>query len=173
MQPLKNTSFPPSSRASISNAERQIMLFCFKLDWLSSSSYLVGGLEVSKFISYFRPSLTRTFIFTALLNFFSVASWTFYLLTVLGLLILRVKEPHLDRPYRAWLVTPIIFCAVAMFLLLMPIFAAPWEAFAAFGKSIRSGQCSRCWHCGISIHCFGCANVLSDCEISHAKCWVR
>ncbi|KIR59841.1 hypothetical protein I312_101498 [Cryptococcus bacillisporus CA1280] len=70
--------------------------------------------------------------FRALLNFFSVASWTFYLLTVLGLLILRVKEPHLDRPYRAWLVTPIIFCAVAMFLLLMPIFAAPWEAFAAF-----------------------------------------
>ncbi|OWZ57458.1 L-methionine transporter [Cryptococcus neoformans c45] len=70
--------------------------------------------------------------FRALLNFFSVASWTFYLLTVLGLLVLRVKEPRLDRPYRAWLVTPIVFCAVSMFLLLMPIFAAPWEAFAAF-----------------------------------------
>jgi amino acid transporter len=48
----------------------------------------------------------------ALLNFFSVTSWTFYLLTVLGLLVLRVKEPHLERPYRAWIVTPIIFCAV-------------------------------------------------------------
>ncbi|WRT67316.1 uncharacterized protein IL334_004286 [Kwoniella shivajii] len=70
--------------------------------------------------------------FRALLNFFSVASWTFYLLTVLGLLILRVKEPHLDRPYKAWLINPIIFCVVAMFLLLMPIFAAPFEALAAF-----------------------------------------
>ncbi|OCF55829.1 L-methionine transporter [Kwoniella mangroviensis CBS 10435] len=70
--------------------------------------------------------------FRALLNFFSVASWFFYLLTVLGLLILRIKEPHLDRPYKAWLINPIIFCAVAMFLLLMPIFAAPYEALAAF-----------------------------------------
>ncbi|WWC60955.1 uncharacterized protein I303_103532 [Kwoniella dejecticola CBS 10117] len=70
--------------------------------------------------------------FRALLNFFSVAGWFFYLLTVLGLLILRIKEPHLDRPYKAWLINPIIFCAVAMFLLLMPIFAAPVEAIAAF-----------------------------------------
>ncbi|WWD16103.1 hypothetical protein CI109_100528 [Kwoniella shandongensis] len=70
--------------------------------------------------------------FRAILNFFSVASWTFYLLTVLGLLVLRAKEPHLDRPYRTWLITPIVFCIVAMFLLLMPIFAAPLEAFAAF-----------------------------------------
>ncbi|KAK8869635.1 hypothetical protein IAR55_000203 [Kwoniella newhampshirensis] len=70
--------------------------------------------------------------FRAILNFFSVASWTFYLLTVLGLLVLRAKEPHLERPYRAWLITPVVFCVVAMFLLLMPIFAAPWEAFAAF-----------------------------------------
>ncbi|RXK34828.1 L-methionine transporter [Tremella mesenterica] len=70
--------------------------------------------------------------FRRLLNFFSVVSWTFYLLTVLGLLVLRVKEPHLERPYKTMLITPIIFCAVALFLLLMPIFAAPWEALAAF-----------------------------------------
>ncbi|KAI9637910.1 amino acid permease-domain-containing protein [Dioszegia hungarica] len=70
--------------------------------------------------------------FRSLLNFFSVTSWTFYLLTVLGLLILRVKEPHLNRPYKAWIITPITFCIVAAFLLLMPIFAAPLEAFAAF-----------------------------------------
>jgi amino acid transporter len=50
----------------------------------------------------------------ALLNFFSVTSWAFYLLTVLGLLVLRVKEPHLDRPYRTFIITPIIFCAVSL-----------------------------------------------------------
>lgn len=50
---------------------------------------------------------------TGLINFFSVVSWTFYLLTVLGLLVLRVKEPHLERPYKAWIGTPIIFCLVS------------------------------------------------------------
>ncbi|WVQ71791.1 hypothetical protein IAR50_001333 [Cryptococcus sp. DSM 104548] len=81
-------------------------------------------------------SLTVLFIlfgggFRVLLNFLSVSGWTFYLLTVLGLLILRIKEPHLARPYKTWLITPIVFCLVAAFLLLMPIFAAPWEALAA------------------------------------------
>lgn len=75
-------------------------------------------------------------LISGLINFFSVVSWTFYLLTVLGLLVLRVKEPHLERPYKAWIGTPIIFCLVAMFLLLMPVFAAPLEAFAALGKPI-------------------------------------
>lgn len=56
------------------------------------------------------PQLNRT---PALLNFFSVTSWTFYLLTVLGLLVLRVKEPNLERPYRTWIITPIIFCGVS------------------------------------------------------------
>lgn len=103
-----------------------------------------GGFRGQRIVIYFRLLLIPLIHLPALLNFFSVASWTFYLLTVLGLLVLRVKEPRLDRPYRAWLVTPIVFCAVSMFLLLMPIFAAPWEAFAAFGKFMRTGQYSRC-----------------------------
>ncbi|WOO85533.1 Cystine/glutamate transporter [Vanrija pseudolonga] len=70
--------------------------------------------------------------FRKLLNFFSVTSWTLYLVTVLGLIYLRIKEPHLERPYKTWITTPITFCCVALFLLLMPIFAAPWEALAAF-----------------------------------------
>lgn len=47
-----------------------------------------------------------------LVNFFSVTSWTWYLVTVVGLLYLRIKEPHLERPYRAWITTPITFCIV-------------------------------------------------------------
>lgn len=35
--------------------------------------------------------------FRSLVNFAVVASWAFYFLTVLGLLILRVKEPNLER----------------------------------------------------------------------------
>jgi amino acid transporter len=35
--------------------------------------------------------------FRSLVNFYSVASWGFYFLTVLGLVILRIKEPFLER----------------------------------------------------------------------------
>jgi hypothetical protein len=37
------------------------------------------------------------------------------------------------RPYKTYLITPIIFCCVALFLLYMPLFSAPLEALAAFG----------------------------------------
>ncbi|EGN95941.1 hypothetical protein SERLA73DRAFT_185376 [Serpula lacrymans var. lacrymans S7.3] len=71
--------------------------------------------------------------FRSLINFSVVASWSFYFLTVLGLVILRVKEPMLERPYKTWIITPLLFCSVAIFLLCMPIFAAPLEAIAVLG----------------------------------------
>ncbi|KAJ3787827.1 amino acid permease-domain-containing protein [Lentinula aff. detonsa] len=68
--------------------------------------------------------------FRSLVNFSVVASWSFYFLTVLGLVILRIKEPMLERPYKTWIITPLVFCGVALFLLVMPIIAAPLEAVA-------------------------------------------
>lgn len=83
-------------------------------------------------------TLTIVFIifgggFRSLVNFYSVAGWGFYFLTVVGLLVLRIKEPNLDRPYKTWIITPVTFSAVALFLLFMPIAAAPLEAMAALG----------------------------------------
>ncbi|TRM56224.1 amino acid permease-domain-containing protein [Schizophyllum amplum] len=82
-----------------------------------------------------QAALTGLFIivgggFRSMVNFSVVASWAFYFLTVLGLVILRVKEPMLERPYKTFLITPLVFCAVALFLLCMPVFAAPLEAGA-------------------------------------------
>jgi len=71
--------------------------------------------------------------FRSLVNFSVVACWSFYFLTVLGLVILRVKEPNLSRPYKTWIITPLTFCAVAIFLLCMPIIAAPLEAVSVLG----------------------------------------
>jgi len=71
--------------------------------------------------------------FRTLVNFYSVASWGFYFMTVLGLIVLRIKEPTLKRPYKTWIVTPLTFCAIALFLLSMPVVAAPLEALAAVG----------------------------------------
>ncbi|KAI0721009.1 L-methionine transporter [Cerioporus squamosus] len=85
-----------------------------------------------------QAGLTIAFImvgggFRSLINFAVVASWAFYFLTVLGLVILRVKEPMLERPYKTWIITPLIFCAVCLFLLCMPVIAAPLEAMAVLG----------------------------------------
>jgi amino acid transporter len=63
--------------------------------------------------------------FATLLTFCGVAGYTFYFATVLGLIILRVREPDLERPYKTWITTPIIFCCVSLFLLSRAVFAKP------------------------------------------------
>jgi len=76
-------------------------------------------------------SLTACYVlvgeFGTLVTFYGVAGYTFYFLTVLGLLVLRVKEPNLERPYKTWWSTPIIFCCVALFLLSRSAFAEPLQ----------------------------------------------
>ncbi|KAI9711924.1 MAG: hypothetical protein M1812_007078 [Candelaria pacifica] len=63
--------------------------------------------------------------FSTLLTFYGVAGYSFYFLTVLGLIVLRVREPYLERPYKTWITTPIIFCCVSLFLLSRAVFAEP------------------------------------------------
>ena len=65
--------------------------------------------------------------FNTLTTFYGVAGYTFYFFTVLGLIILRVREPDLERPYKCWITTPIIFCCVSLFLLSRAVFAQPLQ----------------------------------------------
>ncbi|KKA27865.1 hypothetical protein TD95_003244 [Thielaviopsis punctulata] len=65
--------------------------------------------------------------FGTLLTFYGVAGYTFYFITVLGLIILRVREPNLERPYKTWITTPIIFCCVSLFLLSRAVFSQPLQ----------------------------------------------
>lgn len=82
-------------------------------------------------------SLTTVYIlvgeFRTLITFYGVAGYTFYFLTVLGLIVLRVKEPTLERPYRTWISTPIIFCCVSLFLLSRAVFAEPKQTVIVVG----------------------------------------
>lgn len=71
--------------------------------------------------------------FQTLITFYGVAGYTFYFITVLGLIVLRVREPHLERPYKTWLPTPIIFCCVSLFLLSRAVFAEPLQALIVLG----------------------------------------
>lgn len=71
--------------------------------------------------------------FGTLVTFYGVAGYTFYFVTVLGLIILRVREPNLERPYKTWIVTPIIFCCVSLFLLSRAVFAQPLQTLIVVG----------------------------------------
>ncbi|PLB49514.1 amino acid/polyamine transporter [Aspergillus steynii IBT 23096] len=65
--------------------------------------------------------------FRTLVTFYGVAGYTFYFLTVLGLIVLRIREPHLERPYKTWISNPIIFCCVSLFLLSRAVIAEPLQ----------------------------------------------
>lgn len=69
--------------------------------------------------------------FHSLLTFYGIAGYMFYFLTVFGVVVLRIKEPLLDRPYRVFITTPILFCCVALFLVLRTVFEKPLEALYA------------------------------------------
>lgn len=71
--------------------------------------------------------------FSTLVTFYGVAGYTFYFFTVLGLIILRVREPDLERPYKCWITTPIIFCCVSLFLLSRAVFAEPGQTAVVLG----------------------------------------
>ncbi|KAL2007225.1 hypothetical protein VTN00DRAFT_8663 [Thermoascus crustaceus] len=85
----------------------------------------------------FNCLLTAAYIavgeFGTLVTFYGVAGYTFYFLTVLGLIVLRIREPHLERPYRTWITTPIIFCCVSLFLLSRAVFAEPLQTLIVVG----------------------------------------
>ena len=71
--------------------------------------------------------------FGTLLTFYGVAGYSFYFVTVLGVIVLRVREPALERPYRTWISTPIIFCCVSLFLLSRAVFAEPVQTVVVLG----------------------------------------
>ncbi|KAA8896310.1 amino acid permease-domain-containing protein [Sphaerosporella brunnea] len=79
--------------------------------------------------------------FGTLLTFYGVAGYSFYFLTVLGLIVLRYREPSLERPYRTWISTPLIFCCVSLFLICRGVFSSPLQtlvvcAFVAAGVPV-------------------------------------
>jgi len=69
--------------------------------------------------------------FESLLACFSVAAWIFYLMAVTCLFWFRWKEPDRDRPFRVWLVVPIMFCAIALVLVIAIIAQQPNESLVA------------------------------------------
>lgn len=63
--------------------------------------------------------------FRALLTFVGMAEWVFYVCTVIGLLILRRREPHLDRPYRPFIILPVTFVIAGTLMIVRSALFAP------------------------------------------------
>ena len=106
-------------------------------NWFSKRiARMLGDKEAGLFFTpanamLLNAALTASYIlvgeFGTLVTFYGVAGYTFYFFTVLGLIVLRVKEPNLERPYKTWITTPIIFCCVSLFLLSRAVFAQPLQ----------------------------------------------
>ncbi|KAB8242938.1 amino acid transporter [Aspergillus flavus] len=66
--------------------------------------------------------------FRALLTFNGLGEYTFFLLTVLGAIILRFREPCLRRPYKPSIIIPITFAIVSGFVVVRGAIFAPVQA---------------------------------------------
>lgn len=70
-----------------------------------------------------------------------MAEWVFYVSTVIGLLILRKREPQLDRPYRPNTILPVTFIVVGTLVILRSAMFAPVQTgilagLLLFGASV-------------------------------------
>jgi APA family basic amino acid/polyamine antiporter len=79
-------------------------------------------------------ALVATESFDAVVNFIQFSLTFCSFLTVLGVIVLRYRQPDLPRPYRAWgyPATPLIFLAVTLFVLTHLAIERPVQSFASF-----------------------------------------
>ena len=70
--------------------------------------------------------------FKALVTFYGATMYLFYCFTICGLLYLRYKEPQLKRPYKTWLLAPVLFLLLSFTLIGRTAFAHPFVVLSVF-----------------------------------------
>jgi APA family basic amino acid/polyamine antiporter len=99
---------------------------------LAALSRLHGG--IPKTAIYLQCSISLLFILTStfeqVITYIGFTLNLFTFLTVLGVMILRKKEPNLPRPYKTWgyPVTPLLFLAFSLWLLSYGLYQKPLES---------------------------------------------
>ncbi|KAM7200203.1 Amino acid/polyamine transporter I [Naviculisporaceae sp. PSN 640] len=71
--------------------------------------------------------------FRALLTFNGLGEYTFFFLTVVGAIVLRYREPWLERPYKPFALIPVVFCLVSGFVVVRGAAFAPVQAILLIG----------------------------------------
>ena len=111
---------------------------CRGLAWLAFKSRTGAPAVAILFQSSIVVALLLTSTFDAVVNYiqFSLALCSFF--TVLGVFILRWREPELPRPMRTWgyPVTPFLFLAVNAWMLWHIAVNRPAESFAGFATML-------------------------------------
>lgn len=90
----------------------------------------INALVLSAVLSAFYILLGN---FRALLTFNGLGEYTFFFMTVIGAIILRYREPHLERPYKPPILTPVIFALVSGFVVVRGAVFAPLQAAVLAG----------------------------------------
>jgi amino acid transporter len=67
-----------------------------------------------------------------LLTVYTFPVWIFYALCASVVLIMRFEAPELERPYRVFISTPILFLVACAILVASTALAEPWEVMASF-----------------------------------------
>jgi Amino acid transporters len=75
-------------------------------------------------------ALLVTSSFEAILVYIEFSLLLCSFLTVLGLIVLRFREPNLTRPYRVWLypITPLVFLLISLFMMIFVLRDKPTES---------------------------------------------
>lgn len=63
--------------------------------------------------------------FEAIVRVYVWTQWVFFSLCILALVTLRWVEPELDRPYRVWLIVPVLFVGISVFMVFVLFFLSP------------------------------------------------
>ncbi|XP_068608290.1 b(0,+)-type amino acid transporter 1 [Brachionichthys hirsutus] len=77
--------------------------------------------------------------FQSIVNFFSFTAWFFYAVTLSGLIYLKIRKPHLPRPYKVPVLLPVLVLVAAVFLVLAPIIDDPQMEFLYVALFVFSG----------------------------------
>lgn len=125
----------PASHDGVVRSEKRRGIRGKLLEWIGDEDGGIGFTPIYAMV--FNATLTVAYIlvgeFGTLVTFYGVAGYSFYFLTVLGLIVLRVREPYLERPYRTWISTPVIFCCVSLFLVTRAVVAEPVQTLVMVG----------------------------------------
>ena len=65
---------------------------------------------------------------SSLIEHYGLATWLISLMTILGVIILRIKKPDYHRPFRVHIIIPIVMVTVSAFLVFVPFIKKPTKS---------------------------------------------
>ena len=115
--------FPPLKRLAQSDPKTGAPTFALLLQGIVTTVIILSG-RIDQIIQYAGFTLTL-----------------FASLAVSCVILLRIKRPDLERPFRTWgyPVTPILFLAVSAWTMLWAIQGRPWESLAGLATAATGG----------------------------------